>query len=167
MSSRNLRVLIIDGHPAVGRGLKALVGEMPGLCVVGLATRGERGLAQAAEATPDVALVDADMPGLCSAAVIRLLRSRLPKARIVALGIYPERKWTVLEAGAHEFVLKDAGYEALRDAIAGGSGDCVDVRAVDIQAVHGHAVDSGVVVGTSAGRVAPVGPMGNEERVLS
>jgi DNA-binding NarL/FixJ family response regulator len=164
MTSSSLRVLIIDGHPAVGRGLKALVGEMPGLRVVGLATRGERGLAQAAEATPDVALVDADMPGLCSAAVIRLLRSRLPKARIVALGIYPERRWSALEAGAHEFVLKDAGYEALRDAIgggAGGSGEGVASHPVD-----GHAV-SDVVVGTSAGPAAPARPTGNEEWVRS
>src|SRR4051794_30535692 len=64
-----LRVLIIDGHVAVGRGLKALIGEIPGLRVVGLATRGERGLAQAALSSPDVALVDAELPGLCSAAV--------------------------------------------------------------------------------------------------
>lgn len=112
-----LHVLIIDGHLAVGRGLTALVGEMPGIEVIGLATHGERGLAQAAEAAPDVALVDADLPGLCSEAIVRLLRSRLPNVRIIALGIYPERKWTMLQAGAHEFVLKDAGYVALRDAI--------------------------------------------------
>ena len=163
MMAPALRVLIIDGHPAVGRGLKALVGEMPGLHVVGLATRGERGLAQAAEVTPDVALVDADMPGLCSEAVVRLLRARLPAARIVALGIYPERKWTLLQAGAHEFVLKDAGYEALREAIAGGSGNGVDGRKTG-----SHTVD-GVVAATSAsvdGYALPVGPIANEERVL-
>ncbi len=74
-----VRVLIIDGHLAVGRGLKALIEAIPGLCVVGLATRGERGLKQAALAPPDVALVDADLPGLCSAAVIRLLRWRCPQ----------------------------------------------------------------------------------------
>jgi DNA-binding NarL/FixJ family response regulator len=124
MSVDGLRVLIIDGHPAVGRGLKVLVEEMPGLRVVGLCTRGERGLAQAAETTPDVALVDADLPGLCSAAVIRLLRWRLPRARVVALGTYPQRHRLAIEAGAHEFVLKDAGYEALRAAIAGGAGTC-------------------------------------------
>jgi DNA-binding NarL/FixJ family response regulator len=119
MSLERRRVLIIDGHLAVGRGLKALVEEMPGLQVVGLCTRGERGLAQAAETTPDVALVDADLPGLCSAAVIRLLRWRLPRTRVVALGTYSERRRVALAAGAHEFVLKDAGYEALRAAIAG------------------------------------------------
>src|SRR5215213_759328 len=101
-----VRVLIIDGHLAVGRGLKALIEAIPGLCVVGLATRGERGLKQAAITAPDVALVDADLPGLCSAAVIRLLRWRCPRTRVIALGIYPERRRAALESGAHAFVLK-------------------------------------------------------------
>ncbi|MCC7370344.1 MAG: response regulator transcription factor [Chloroflexi bacterium] len=157
IASTPQRVLIIDRHPAVGRGLKALVGNMPGLRVVGLATRGENGLAQAAEATPDVALVDADLPGLCSEAVIRLLRSRLPLTRIVALGIYPERKWTLLTAGAHEFVLKDAGYDALRSAIAGpAAGPASDAPDA--------ATDT-----TSAAVAGPVGPgrpTRNAERVL-
>lgn len=115
----NLRVLIIDGNIAVGRGLKALIEEIPGLCVVGLATRGDRGLNQAALSAPDVALVDADLPGLCSAAVIKLLRWRLPSVRVVALSIYPARQWAAFAAGAHAFALKDAGYDALRVAIAG------------------------------------------------
>ena len=122
MRASGLRVLIIDGHVAVGLGLKALVQAMPGLRVVGLCTRGERALAQAAETTPDVALVDADLPGLCSAAVIKLLRWRLPQTRVIALGTYTERRWLALAAGAHQFVLKDAGYDALQEAIAGGAG---------------------------------------------
>jgi NarL family two-component system response regulator LiaR len=128
LSPTPLRVLIIDGHPAVGRGLKALIDEMPGLRVVGLTTRGECGLARAATATPDVALVDADLPGLCGLAAIRLLRRRLPKARIVALGIYRERARTALDAGAHTFMLKDAGYDALYEAIVAGKRDDTSVR---------------------------------------
>jgi len=62
--------------------------------------------------------VDADLPGLCSAAIIRLLRWRRPTTRIVALGIYPEREPAALRAGADAFVLKDAGYDALYAAIA-------------------------------------------------
>jgi DNA-binding NarL/FixJ family response regulator len=117
MNPTPTRVLIIDGHLAVGQGLKALVQAMPGLQVVGLCTRGERGLAQAAQSTPDVALVDADLPGLCGAAVIRLLRWRFPRTRVVALGTYAERESMAFGAGAHAFVLKDAGYDALYSAI--------------------------------------------------
>jgi two-component system nitrate/nitrite response regulator NarL len=119
MYPNRLRVLIIDGHPAVGRGLKALVNSMPGLKVVGLACLVVRGLRQARQAAPDVALVDADLPGLCSLAAIALLKCRLPRIRVVALGIYPERRRASLLAGADDFVLKDAGYDALQAAING------------------------------------------------
>ena len=119
MSLQALRVLIIEGHPAVGRGLEALIGLMPGLRVVGLARLPTRGLQQALEAAPDVAVVDADLPGVWSAATIQRLRWRLPKTRVVALGFHPDQRRTAVEAGAHAFVLKDAGYEALRMAIAG------------------------------------------------
>jgi DNA-binding NarL/FixJ family response regulator len=145
--------LIIDGHLAVGRGLKALVREMPGLQVVGLCTRGERGLAQAAQSAPDVALVDADLPGLCSAAVIRLLRWRRPGTRVVALGTYAERRRLALGAGAHAFVLKDAGYDALYAAIT------------PEPAGSGHS-DAGEIVNQMTAQ--PVErPIAREEKVLS
>ncbi len=121
-----LRVLIIDGHPAVGRGLAALLGAMPDLVVVGVASCPARGLWQAVRTPPDIALVDAELPGLCSSAVIRLLRVRSPETRLVALGVYPERRAAALEAGAHAFLLKDAGYEALRAAICDGSAAICD-----------------------------------------
>jgi DNA-binding NarL/FixJ family response regulator len=166
--SLSLRVLIIDGHLAVGRGLKALVDEMPGLHVVGLCTRGERGLAQAATAAPDVALVDAELPGLSSAAVIRLLRWRLPKTRIVALGIYPERQRAALDAGAHDFVLKDAGYEALWAAIAGPCGDAAPPGMTTAMPTPLAPAQLAPGVGVSGvERAATHGAVGNEERVTS
>lgn len=117
MSLKTLRVLIIEAHPAVGRALERLVGLMPGLTVVGLAHQEVCGLRLAVEVAPDVAVVDADLPGLCSAATIKLLRSRLPNARVIALGFLPEQRPAALASGAHAFVLKAEGYEALRMAI--------------------------------------------------
>jgi two-component system NarL family response regulator len=115
-----LRVLIVDGHPAVGLGLLRLVGIMPGVQVCGLASRGEDGLECAGLTRPHVALVDAELPGDASLAAIRALRACLPRTRIVALGLYPGRRAAALAAGAHAFVLKDAGFEALRAAIVAG-----------------------------------------------
>jgi len=116
-----LRVLIIDAHPAIGLGLVRLVGIMPGVQVCGLATRTEDGLECAGLAQPDVVLVDAELPGDASIVTIRALRSCLPRTRIVALGLYPGRRAATLAAGAHAFVLKDAGFEALRAAIVAGA----------------------------------------------
>jgi DNA-binding NarL/FixJ family response regulator len=112
-----LRVLVIDAHPAVGLGLVRLVGIMPGLQTWGLASGGADGVEQAAATRPDVVLVDAELPGGATPATIRQLRACLPLARVVALGLYPDRRAAMLAAGAHAFVLKDAGFEALRAAI--------------------------------------------------
>ena len=145
----NLRVLIVDGNLAVGRGLKALIEAIPGLIVVGLATRGDRGLKQAALTDPNVALVDADLPGLCSAAVIKLLRWRLPRVRVIALGIYPERRRAALAVGAHAFVLKDAGYDALRAAIVGEDSAETVVSDMDAYALAVVGQTAGVAVGNA------------------
>jgi DNA-binding NarL/FixJ family response regulator len=115
-----LRVLVIDAHPAVGRGLERLIGIMPGIQVCGIATRSEDGLACAGLTRPDVALVDAELPHDATFATIRQLRACLPATRVIALGLYSARRATMLAAGAHAFVLKDAGFEALRAAIVVG-----------------------------------------------
>lgn len=112
-----LRVLVVDAHPAVGLGLVRLVGLMPGIAICGLAANGADGVACADQLHPDVALVDAELPGDAAILTIRALRACLPRTRIVALGLYPGRRASMLAAGAHAFVLKDAGFEALRAAI--------------------------------------------------
>ncbi|MCC7369389.1 MAG: response regulator transcription factor [Chloroflexi bacterium] len=116
-----IRVLIIDAHPAIGLGLTRLVSIMPGVEVCGLAARGEDGLTCADLAPPDVALVDAELPNEASLATIRRLRHALPTTRVVALGLYSARRAAALAAGAHAFLLKDAGFDALRAEIVVGS----------------------------------------------
>jgi DNA-binding NarL/FixJ family response regulator len=112
-----LSVLVIDAHPAVRLGLERLVGIMPGFRVCGLAGRSDDGLACAALVRPDVVLVDAELPGDAAVATIRQLRACLPAARVVALALYADHRAAMLAAGAHAFVLKDAGFEALRAAM--------------------------------------------------
>jgi DNA-binding NarL/FixJ family response regulator len=120
-SPRNpLRVLVIDAHPAVAHGLVGLLGIMPGIQVCALATRREDGLLCAGQARPDVVLVDAELANDAALATIRQLRACLPAARVIALGLYSDRRAAMLAAGAHAFVLKDAGFEALYAAIVAG-----------------------------------------------
>ena len=115
-----LRVLVIDAHPAVGRSLVRLLGIMPGLQIRGLASCGSEGVKRAGLDLPDVILVDAELPREAASATIRRLRHCLPSARVVALGLYPDRRAAMLAAGAHAFVLKDAGFDALCAAITDG-----------------------------------------------
>jgi DNA-binding NarL/FixJ family response regulator len=128
--SAPLRVLIVDAHPAVGLGLRRLVGIMPGIEVCGLAARGEDGLTHASLTPPDVALVDAELPNDAGLSLIRQLRASLPTTRIVALGLYTARRAAALAAGAHTFVLKDAGFDALRAAI---TTDATGIRPTDVR----------------------------------
>ena len=117
-----LNVLIIEGHPSVGRGLRALVGAMPDVVVREISPNGVDGLARAVEARPHVVLVDAELPEAGRALILQL-RAWLPATRVVALGMYPRRRAMALAAGAHCFLYKDAGYDALYAAITGASGD--------------------------------------------
>ena len=112
-----LRVLIVDAHPAVGQGLRQLIGIMPGVAVCGLAARGEDGLRCAGLTPPNVVLIDAELPNDTGLRTISTLRACLPTTRVVALGLYTSRRTAALAAGAHAFVLKDAGFDALRAAI--------------------------------------------------
>jgi DNA-binding NarL/FixJ family response regulator len=61
--------------------------------------------------------VDAELPNDAGLITIRRLRDGLPTTRVVALGLYTARRSAALAAGAHAFVLKDAGFDALRAAI--------------------------------------------------
>jgi DNA-binding NarL/FixJ family response regulator len=100
---------------------------MPGLQIRGLAMCVADGMERAGLVQPDVVLVDAELPHEAASATIRQLRDCLPSARVVALGLYPDRRAAMLAAGAHAFVLKDAGFEALLAAItAVGSLDGAD-----------------------------------------
>ncbi len=117
-----LRVLIIDAHTAIGLALSSLIGMMPGVEVCGLTLGGRDGVRCAGAARPDVALVDAELPNGSATSTIRALRACLPATRVVALGLYPGRRAAALAAGAHAFVLKDAGFDALLTTIVAGPG---------------------------------------------
>jgi CheY-like chemotaxis protein len=122
MSLKTLRVLVVGGLLAAGRTLATLAGLMPEFTVVGRAHLPVRGLQRAIETAPDVTIVDADLPGLWSSAMIRRLRWRLPTTRVIALGTDPEQRRAALEAGAHAFVPKGAGHDVLHAAIVGDDG---------------------------------------------
>ena len=64
MANEPLRILLVDDHPVVRNGLRALLASVPDMMVVGEATTGEEAIAQAADLQPDIILMDLHMPGL-------------------------------------------------------------------------------------------------------
>jgi DNA-binding NarL/FixJ family response regulator len=115
-----IRVMIVDDHGVVRRGLRTFLGVYPDVEVVGEADDGESAVAQIAVAersgtAPDVVLMDLSMPRLDGVEVTRLIRSRWPHVEVVVVTSFVEeaRVQAALDAGASGYVIKDAAAEEI------------------------------------------------------
>ncbi len=114
-----MTVLIVDDHPVVRQGLRALLDVHDGIEVAGEAGAGDEALALAADLAPDVILLDLKLPGMDGLAVLRELRARGIGARILVLtsGNDPALVSLALRSGAAGFLYKDVDPDALVRAI--------------------------------------------------
>jgi DNA-binding NarL/FixJ family response regulator len=114
-----IQILIADDHPVVRSGLMALLNSQPEFEVVAAAENGETAVSLSLANTPDVILMDLQMPVLDGLAAIQQIRAQQPEARIVVLTTYDTDAdiMPALKAGATGYLLKDAPPEALFDAV--------------------------------------------------
>ena len=114
-----IRILVADDHPVVRSGLRALLSSQPDFEVVADAEDGEAASTLAASHTPDVVLMDLQMPVLDGLAAIQRIHTRQPNVRILVLTTYDTDADIVpaIEAGAAGYLLKDAPPEALFRAV--------------------------------------------------
>jgi two-component system, NarL family, response regulator LiaR len=115
-----LRVVLIDDHKVVSRGVKTYLESFPDLEVSGMATSGEEALRMLPEWRADVVVVDLLMPGgMDGVETTRRIRAAHPQLKIVALtaSIDEARLMGVLRAGAQGYVRKDAEPEVLLAAV--------------------------------------------------
>lgn len=110
-----IRLLVVDDHPVVRSGLRALLEGQEDLDVVGEAADGAQALAAVASDPPDLVLLDLRMPVLDGVAVIDRLRLSHPAVRILVLTTYDTDTDIVraVEAGATGYLLKDVPREEL------------------------------------------------------
>ncbi len=121
-----IRVLIVDDHPLVRRGLTSLLGGVEGIEVVGVAADGEEAVAQAAATAPEVVLMDVSMPGMSGMEAARRVLQDAPGTRVVMLTSFSQHDVVVeaFDAGAVGYLLKDADPEELISGIrAAARGD--------------------------------------------
>jgi len=112
-----IRVLIVDDHPVVRRGLASFLANEPDLVVVGAAVDGEEALKLADEHVPEVVLMDLSMPGIGGIEATKQLIQAHPGIRVLMLTSFGghERMVEALKAGAVGYVVKDtAPAEMLR-----------------------------------------------------
>lgn len=114
-----IRVLLVDDHQVVRRGLRTFLEVQDDIEVVGEAADGDEGVARVEELRPDVVLMDVKMPGTDGVAALRLLRERGSPARVLIVTSFTEQRTVVpaLRAGAAGYVYKDVDPEALAGAI--------------------------------------------------
>jgi DNA-binding NarL/FixJ family response regulator len=122
-----VRVLIADDQKVVREGLVSLIGLLPGVDVVGAAVDGDDAVRLAGELSPDVVLMDLNMPRCNGVQATARLRDSQPGTAVVVLTTYSDDDWvfSALQAGARGFLTKDAGaaeiHRAILDVAAGNA----------------------------------------------
>ncbi|GGS57039.1 response regulator transcription factor [Streptomyces griseoviridis] len=114
-----IRVLLVDDHQVVRRGLRTFLEVQDDIEVVGEAADGAEGVDRATELRPDVILMDVKMPGMDGVDALRRLRELDHPARVLIVTSFTEQRTVVpaLRAGAAGYVYKDIDPEALAGAI--------------------------------------------------
>ncbi|WP_051872045.1 response regulator [Streptomyces sclerotialus] len=114
-----IKVLLVDDHQVVRRGLRTFLEVQDDIEVVGEAADGEEGVAAAERLHPDVVLMDVKMPGMDGVEALRLLREQHNPARVLIVTSFTEQRTVIpaLRAGAAGYVYKDIDPDALAGAI--------------------------------------------------
>ncbi|WP_170325243.1 response regulator transcription factor [Ruegeria arenilitoris] len=114
-----VRVLIVDDHPMVAEGIQSILESYPEITVVGTLGTGQEAVDQATELSPDVILMDLNMPGLGGLSATEMILERLPDTRVLILSMHdsPEYISTALSHGAKGYVLKDVPTDEIKQAI--------------------------------------------------
>ena len=119
-----IRVLIVDDHAIVRRGLATIINRDPEMTVVAQAEDGQQAIAVFREYQPDVTLMDLSMPQMGGVEAITTICAEFQQARITVLTTYDgdEDIYRGLQAGAQGYLLKDAKPNASGTSLD-GAGD--------------------------------------------
>ena len=118
-ASQPIRVMIVDDHPMVRRGLATFLKVFDDLQLAGEAESGAAAIQLCGEILPDVVLMDMVMPDMDGATATRAIRQQFPQVQVIALTSFKEGDLVknALQAGAIGYLLKDLSADELAQAI--------------------------------------------------
>jgi DNA-binding NarL/FixJ family response regulator len=114
-----IKVMLVDDHPVVRKGIGACLARHEHLQIVAEASDGREAIAKARQLLPQVILMDIDMPHMNGLAVTELLRKELPQIKILILSMHSNTEYVlrIVQSGARGYILKEAPAEELVKAI--------------------------------------------------
>ena len=118
-SADQIRILVVDDHTVVRKGLRHFIAVHDDLERVGEASNGEEAIEQCAALMPDVVLMDMQMPVMDGPTAIEHIRERFPRVNIIGLTSFEDDGYAIraLEAGAVGYLFKDVDEDDLMSAI--------------------------------------------------
>lgn len=113
------RVLLVEDHPMYRQGVKRLLEDSGRFQIVGEAVNGHDAIHQADMHSPDIALIDVQLPGVTGLKIARVLRKQHHNLKIVFLSMHLDdgRLFDAIRAGAVAFLTKDVDQETLLDSL--------------------------------------------------
>lgn len=114
-----INVLLVDDHELVRTGIESLLNDVDGISVVGVASCGEQALLFTEQLSPDVILMDVNMPGMGGVEACRRILQAYPNIKIIALSGYNDGfiPGQLMKLGAKGFLSKNSPVEEMVDAI--------------------------------------------------
>lgn len=116
---RKIRILLADDHPVVLSGVKNSLGARKNIEVVGEAANGKEALAKSRLLSPDIVLMDINMPEMSGLEATKQLLKAMPQVKVLAFTMHDDKEYIleILRSGARGYVLKDSSPEELVRAI--------------------------------------------------
>ncbi len=145
---KKIRVLLVDDHPVVRKGVATVLSQSGTMEVVGEAADGQEGVSQAKQLQPDVVVMDIDMPRLNGLTATEILHREDPGIKVLILSMHSQADFVmrILQSGARGYVLKAAKPEELVKAIQSvHSGDTFFSPEVARAALHQYVCSTGEI----------------------
>ena len=114
-----IKILLVDDHELVRTGIEHLLHKEKDFCVVGTASTGEEAIQLTGILSPDIILMDINMPGIGGIEACRKINHTHPDIKIIALSVHTEGPFPqqLLNVGAHGYISKNCPHGELLEAV--------------------------------------------------